>query len=414
MRARRRSAALARMPPLAIDVAANFDGDRLMVFKAVFFLVGALSLLSLFADRRRLLWYRVGFLALAVAAPAYAIATRHFEESRKSFADVSTSRLVHQGILDLRAALADPGIRNVLIVDGGSYPARGLDGALLRALLEEASGRRYAVVQLSQGGANHFERYETYRLLLRELSAAEKRALKARDVSLWLEVQRGYDTMPMAQFNDSQRTDRTYAYLTLSNAAVAAWVEWKYSNAKSRWRKLPMLGAILAHGLGRQFRSPQGGWHSLSALPVQAGYSPLPGTAEQFRGMRDIAKRLAQPKRTRSAPWVDRVRTPRLKRLFRDTIDRIEYYSVPTPYPEYAAYARRFCIAHRRLPCMDYADPSLLAALDDREYWGDKGHLSRKGAERYTRWLAARYLTQRSVAGTPAPHADSGAAARRE
>jgi len=129
---------------------------------------------------------------------------------------------------------------------------------------------------------------------------------------------------------------------------------------------------------------------------LQAGYLPMPGTAEEFRGLGRIAARLGAPSGARKAPWIDRLRTPRLKRLYGGLVDRIEHYAVPAPYPAYASYARHFCAAHRTTVCIDYADPALLAALDDRQFWGDRGHLSRKGAELYTRWLAARYVELKS------------------
>lgn len=360
-----------------------------MIFKAVYFAFGALCLLSLFANQRQMRAWRVALPAFVICVLAYCVAADRLEERRKTFADTSTSRLVHGAIRDLRRALADPEVRDILLVDGGSYPARGLDGPLLNDLLDAGAGRRYAVVQLTQGGANHFERYETFRLLVRELDAPERSALASRNVSLWLEVQRGYDMMPMAQFNKSKFTPRTYGYLTASNAWTAAWTEWKYSNRKHRLNKLPTLMEILAHVPARHFN--RGRLVPLDEIPVQSGYDPLPYLTKRFRGMAAVQARMSSAKRTRTAPWIDEVRTPRLERLMHGLIDRVEFYSVPTPYAEYGAYVRRFCRDHRQL-CIDYTDPVLLASLNDASFWADSGHLSRRGALTYTRWLAARYL----------------------
>jgi hypothetical protein len=322
-------------------------------------------------------------------------------DQRRQVADTPTSRLIKHNLAVLRAHLADPSLRTLLIVDGGSYPTRGLNGERFGAVLSQRLGRRVGLVQMSQGSANHFERYDAFRRLLAELDAGERERLRRKDLHLLLEVQRGYDASPMAQFQKMAYSDRAYAYLGPGNAWAAMRSLSQVGAGRARANAGPRTRDLVAHALVNGFLlDAVGRRQRVENLPRDMpGYLPIRAARPDFAfpGLQGVRDRLDQDREPSMMAWVDSIRVPRLQALFGDLVDHTAFYAVPTTYPDYATYARAFCRKHAGSVCVHYADPRLLQRLDAAAMWADKGHLSQRGAFVYSTWLAGRLASALTV-----------------
>ena len=77
--------------------------------------------------------------------------------------------------------------------------------------------------------------------------------------------------------------------------------------------------------------------------------------------------------------------------LFRAVgIGRFGFYGLPSRYADEPIYARQFCRAMTRYPCIPAEDPALIGGLGRDEDWLDETHLQGPGRARYTQWLAER------------------------
>lgn len=272
----------------------------------------------------------------------------------------------------------------VLVFDGGSYVLNGVDvGFVLEEL--HAAGVRAEAVRIAAGAANHFDRYRMQQQVVERLG-------QKQPGQRWIyltEVSEGYDTNPLTQFTDNLDTDRTYHYVTLSNAlAMAGAVSSRGVRVPEAWRwDLTRHAAVNAFNAG-----------ALSRLVPEAGLESGGGrvndrTRANFR-FRGLAEEIAVThKRVRGEilPWLSRIREPRSKQLWQDYASELVYFGVPSTSVDHLTYARSFCRASKQ-PCIAPDDPVLLAALDGARFWRDQSHMTRKGAAIYSHWLAQQLL----------------------
>src|ERR1043165_5883689 len=109
--------------------------------------------------------------------------------------------------------LATARTKNVLILEGGSYPARAVDERLVEGELARR-GYSATVVQIALGAANHFERYQLHDDILHEVDGPNA----GQHYVFLTEVQYSYDSRPLAQLEENEDTARTYHNLTPANA----------------------------------------------------------------------------------------------------------------------------------------------------------------------------------------------------
>jgi hypothetical protein len=293
--------------------------------------------------------------------------------------------IVRYAAQDLNAA-TEP---TVIVIEGGSYVLNGVDAELMMDEFHQL-GSNVRVVRIAAGAANHFERYRMGENIVQRLVAKRPR-------QRWIylsEVHLKYDSAPLAQFMENLDSARTYDYATLPNAWAAAralrspgvqvpdgW-QWKLfrhalinsfsAGASSRY--VPDADVELGGG--------RANWHRKSRF--------------RFRGMSRQIATLSEPVSGAMLPWLEQVREPRTRRLWRPYTSELVYFGLPAANVEQLSYVRGFCAA-TRVPCIAPADPELLSALDNASLWRDSGHLMKRGAEIYSRWLARQLVVQKVV-----------------
>lgn len=335
----------------------------------------------------------LGGLAMVVVLGWGARATGYYPSGR-------ALRLAKQVSIDLLEAARDPAVRSVILIEGSSYTARGLDGSMLARLLTRGSGEKTAVVQMSLDGANHFERSWLLGIALEQLTSAEMQSLADKDVTLLLEIQRGYDFSPLHGFVRNLRTWRTYAYMTPGNALDGLWAAWSLGPMASE-SAVALLSPVAEHaainalhiGLARR------GEHFADAKPV-GGYQPLNRSKRGYShgsGMSDVleaARSVEESPAPEMAPlpWISDLRVPRYRALLGDSLDSIAFFAVPSTEKDDLEYVRAFCARMTEQRCIEYRDPALLKRLQRRPDWNDARHMRVSGAEKFTRWFARRYM----------------------
>ena len=76
-----------------------------------------------------------------------------------------------------------------------------------------------------------------------------------------------------------------------------------------------------------------------------------------------------------------------MRRLWGSRIDQWVYFALPSTVRSSVRWAQDFCaITHDT--CIVPDDAELLHRLDHTRMWYDAGHLSKRGAQIYTKWLA--------------------------
>jgi hypothetical protein len=310
-------------------------------------------------------------------------------------------RLVKGLELQLHKTLADRDIRRIILVEGSSYSARGLDGAMMSRLVTRGTGIPTEVLQLTLDGANHFERSWILQNAIDRLSPEEKRLLQAVDVTLLMEIQRGYDYAPLNGFMRNLGTFRTYAYMTIPNS-VAGLHAVESVGSLAPEPALVVFPHVTSHMLvnamsvGMAYRGV-----AFDEVEPLAGYQPLRKAKRRYRydgSMRDIVERARLKRQGDDQPspttpdWVDSIRVPRYQRILDGLVDRTGWYAVPSTETADFDYVESFCDRRLDSICIRYSDPRLLKRLNRKPDWNDDRHMRISGAEKYTRWLAQRYV----------------------
>ncbi|GAA3931701.1 hypothetical protein [Luteimonas lutimaris] len=305
----------------------------------------------------------------------------------------STSSLAKSVANDIRQGLGTPDLEGFFILDGGSYSARGVDDAMLEQRLSRRLGAPIQVLTLSLAGGNQLERWKVLENALALLDRDERDAFLASRKTLLLEIHAQYDRYPLVQLRRNRYSDRAYAYLDTEVALEVARTE-RGRMEPDEYRRLwiDVLGHAMVNimniGLATRVVSAE------DVLPG-GGYDPLDGPARgyRFKGTKSARQSLKQPPlEAEELPWhnIERRRARYARVLDGGSKPQIIYFSVPTPRTFDLTYARGFCAAVSGFSCIDHSHWGLLERLDDKRFWYDDGHMQRRGAEIYTRWLSSR------------------------
>lgn len=309
-------------------------------------------------------------------------------------------RLAKQVGIDLAEAARNPSVSRVILVEGSSYTARGLDGAMMARLLSRGSATRTSVVQMSLDGANHFERTWLLGIALDQLARRDVAALEHKEVILLLEIQRGYDFAPMNGFVRNLRTWRTYAYMTPGNSLNGLRAVGSL-DGRAPESVVELLVPATEHamvnglGIGMARRGV-----SLSELDPVGGYQPLRSSKRGYRhgeGMKDVLHRAQEMRGSTVTPverlsWVEDIRIRRYRALLGGMLDSMAFFAIPSTETEDLEHVSAFCARVRDMPCLEYRDPALLKRLQRRPDWNDARHMRVSGAEKFTRWFARRFM----------------------
>lgn len=303
----------------------------------------------------------------------------------------STSRLAKRMANDIRDGLSTSGLEGFLVIDGGSYSARGVDDAMLQQRLSARLRGSVKVLTLSLAGGNQLERWKVLKNALALLDREERAAFLASRKTVLLEIHAQYDRYPLAQLRRNSHSDRAYAYLDAEvamEAAKAQHGEMDTDAYRRLWTDVVGHALVNIMNIGLATRVVPAG-----DVPPGGGYDPLDRVARgyRFNGTKAARQRLKRPLlEAGKLPWanIQRRRTRLTKALGENTL--IAYFSVPTPRAFDLDYARGFCAAVSGPPCIDHAHWSLLRRLDHKRFWYDDGHMQKPGAEIYTRWLSSQ------------------------
>ena len=310
-------------------------------------------------------------------------------------------RLVKGMEQQLHRILADERVERIVLLEGSSYSARGLDGAMLGRLLSRRTGVRTAVLQMTLDGANHFERSWILEHVLDRLDREQERRLREVELTLLMEIQRGYDYSPLNGFMRNLGTSRAYAYMEPRNAVdgLRALESVGPLAPEPLHEVLPRATShmlVNAMSVGMAYRGV-----TLDGIKPIAGYQPLRKKKRRYHydgGMVEVLRQArllvrgelkAQP---RPLAWLDDIRLARYRRLLDGFVDREGHYAVPSTETADLLYAEAFCADRPGVICLRYADPKLLKRLDRKADWNDARHMRVTGAEKFTRWFARRYL----------------------
>lgn len=309
-------------------------------------------------------------------------------ERRGYGSDSTASRRARYALTEIRKTKA----RNVLLLDGGSFPVCGVDEKLLEKELA-ALGYSADVVHMAIGGGNHFEREAMYERIVKRLGAS-----KRRNNQNWLylaEVQQMYDSQPLSQFDKNAESDRVYEYLTPATFwhGLRALKARHIQRPKEPWAtRYELFSHMLVNafnvGIVSRLIPP-------SKIEGRSGSDSRPKKLKsKFSGMgRAIYWARA---RAKVPGWLFNVRERRELSIWDGYVDKLVYYGLPSSLPTQVPHITAFCRKTRR-PCIAPLDYQLLGQLNKAQYWQNFSHLSEAGAEIYTRWLAKKLVASRQL-----------------
>jgi hypothetical protein len=323
---------------------------------------------------------RVALSSFAISTVASAALIGAFIRWRGYLPDTLSTSLTLYGASQLSAAKE----KNVIVLDGGSYPARGIDERVLARALAKR-GYSVRVVHLAMSAGNHFERYTMYQDILRRVA----RSIPAKRRVFMAEVHSGYDTIPFAQLERNQDTARAYHYMTPQNAFFGLAAVYFGGGNRVFVERLPWVA--LRHALVNGFNV---GMASLAFedAPANAHSGYIGGIREPryaFPGLGAVIQSMQGPPKDVKVPsWLFSVRERRARQLWAPRDFDWVYYGMPSTSSGTGDYIRCFC-AMTKDPCI-VPDPDLLVGLDRADKWFNAGHLSSAGAVVYSEWLAAK------------------------
>lgn len=283
--------------------------------------------------------------------------------------------------------------RPILLLVGSSYSQYGIDEAALQQALE-AAGHKVTVARFGFGGLSIPERLHYLR---RYLASA-----RHPPAAVLFEISAYYELRPLKQLQQNPFSAREIAALDGDNLRLSlAWVFGPEGAGSDRMTLAAELaGDYVLHTL------------QIGVLPNSVPSERLP--ASSFAGTprktahfskEQIAADLADGQNGQvispllldpdhptpvPTPWALGAIDEELDLFRAARISLFGFYGLPSRYADEPIYARQFCRAMTRYPCIPAEDPALIAGLGGDEDWLDETHLQGPGRARYTQWLAER------------------------
>ncbi len=317
----------------------------------------------------------IGSFALNVVLPV----ERSWPASRTARLSVS----LHRELKEIMAARPS----TILLLEGGSHTAYGVDGNLLEAELEQR-GVSAGVLQLSFGGANVFSRIAVMEAFLNRLSEAEEAFLNRSRLILLHEVHLNYDEFPLyrvAMTGEGNEQDTSTFSL---EQTVRAWQALRERDQDNMQALIRLLQHLNAHNFRLGVLGQEEFWSEQREL---AGHTPKPGKPlrEMQADLGTAALAISKPPSRIDVPeWV-RWRNQWMRHDALDGMADEEWFQAPpTLQPHMWSYESS--MARQNPENMVIRGFHILPELLKPELWNDAGHLSGEGAKRYTRWLASQ------------------------
>ena len=287
--------------------------------------------------------------------------------------------------------------RNLLIIDGSSQTALGLDTARVEADLR-SRGYDVTIVDLSLVGGNLLERYtldERFKDEMRRHGLAY-----GSNTRLLLELHPKYDADPLRFFNVNEKAARTYYYANLSNLYFTINY-YQESNRIFDAKTISSLGDMLSHCFLWSFKIgfvPE--MKRFDSLVGESPYAPKEGQYETFTFSTYDADRYTRldsniVSDTSFASLA--IRVARLKGLFSSSIKETDYFLVPSLDHVKMQYGHAYCATHKSEACIDSSNPKLLSQLDNAQYWLNRDHLNNEGSPVFSAYFADELVAQAVV-----------------
>lgn len=306
-----------------------------------------------------------------------------------------------------------PGADCVVVLDGSSVFAYGINVAKLRTQLA-AAGRKPCIISLSIAGGDHFEREymaeQTWRLMRPETHTA-----LARLPVLWVkELHWHYDSRPARMIGSNPDTARAMTLCAPSRAAEMASMVWASREITPQLGDDDVSGddiqtpeglvaTLLRHGIFNLFHAGQiqraaDGPVRLVKLNASASLeNDVPNLpAESLRELLDMSKEM--PPRSihhEPPPWFRQVlaRTPY---GWHHPRTQVQLIMLPALSPVEHTYAAQIVyVGGFGLPMiLGPHDQALREKLDDPACWRDPVHLKDHGTTLTTAWLGEHLLKQ--------------------
>jgi len=366
----------------------NIELTRVLIGVAILLLI---TLLPVRADSRA----RHGFLGfiLGIALVSGVVAlVLHLGDFVLDSPAVS---VVKTQIGVLQRDQADHVPKNLILIEGSSQTALGIDAAAIEEQLHQA-GYDASVVQFSGVGGNHLERYVSLQLFAQELRR-HGLALSG-NTRLLLEVAPGYDRDPMRFMLNNRDTLRVYRYATLDNLLFTLHslsIMGQHYDARTREQVGALIQDMLVSSLDigllpymRRFDAVEPSPAFVPA-PTQGRFKPY-----DPRRFADAPPAGIDPRMVQFIAY----RSQRLQDLFGGGVTEVDYFSVPTVNNmNMLNYVHSFCAQRKPAPCIDATDPEIMAAVDLPRYFTGRDHLSIEGAAVYSRYFAQQLIAQGMV-----------------
>ncbi|WP_330968864.1 hypothetical protein [Lysobacter sp. A3-1-A15] len=305
--------------------------------------------------------------------------------------DAESTRLVEHARPRLLQALDDPRTHLLVVVNGASLTARGVDGQARASRLRRETGLQVAVIQLSLAGANHIERQAIARSLVNGLDRDARRQLSSIPMVVLWEVHRGYDNELLAMLEENRGTARAFAYL--DPAGAMTWLRAAASSERPALREqaLGLAPVVAWHAGVSVLRIGSSHWFTpAAAVEPLPGFNPETRLQETARvvGLAANVDRMEAIESPGAPLYIDSHLLPDYVGSFGNPRAQVVFFSPPSRHVGHLAYVQQFCSDHRQRVCIGFRNRALLDRLDHRRYWVDGSHLSPPGAAIYTRWLA--------------------------
>ena len=288
---------------------------------------------------------------------------------------------------------------NVILIEGGSYAARGINCERLETALADR-GYPTKVIQFARAGAPHLERAVEWQHFVRHAGPAAVREMNRRNLLWFSEVARAYDLNPVAQLSSNLFTTRTLAYLQPSiaiQAFEALWLSHQYDGTQLPPKET--LVNVFQHGLLNTFNI--GMLHRYEHWTSTKTIEPrflLDRTNKNFQYRPiPLTNYLSEFPKAATNPPLDL----RWRKLFEADVaatglkPKRVFFATPTRDHGTTIHIARFESTFKNEPIITLAgERELYNDLETPAAWYDYGHMTATGANRYTDWLAKKIIAK--------------------
>ena len=367
----------------------NIELTRVLVGVAILLFIALLPVRRDSSSRRAFLGFVIGvFVVLGLASLVLRVGDYQVDNRDEG--------VIKAQIVSMHRDQAQGVPKNLIVIEGSSQTALGVDGPTIEKDLRDA-GYDSTVVTLAGLGGNHLERYK---MAARWAAEVRRHGLAfSPNTRLLLEVAPGYDADPIRYILRNKQSLRAYYYADFPNVAYAVR-SLQITGELGDQGKLDELASLSSDALISTFKVGllpyMRRFDEVKAIPpfvhARAGvYHMKPYDPQYFA---------TSPPMPLDPKWTEyeTLRGEKMATAVGD-VTEVDYFSVPVlPTRDQALeYAHAFCLWRKPMPCVDSTDPAIYGAVDAGRFHFNRDHLSKFGAELYSHYLAQQLIAQGMV-----------------